>query len=143
MALPVDTECSPAALKASFLRWLDEVKDELKVPICIKKVLADGIEFGFEGYTPVLGGWIGNQGGNNSGEMLIDAEYKDIWDGLRWPDGVCPVRRPGGWVCATCESEGHPVLFASAEAIWRNHLFDDLLEVGQRNLGTRNAHRVL
>jgi hypothetical protein len=128
VTVPIDVEASPAALKASFLRWLGEAKTALKVPIIVTELLADRIRFGFGGYTPVLRGWIGHREGYRGAEMLIDAEFQGIWDGLRWPDSVCPVRRSGGWVCATCEGEGHPVLFESAEAIWRDHLFDDLLE---------------
>lgn len=126
--MPIDAEVSPAALKASFLRWLEHAKDTLTIQIVIHEVTADSISFGFEGCTPVLRGWVADRGGNNSAEMLIDANYNGVWDGLWWPDSVQPVRRPSGWVCATCENEGHPVLFESAEAIWRDHLFDPLLK---------------
>lgn len=120
----VDAEASPAALKSSFRQWLIEAQTTLLIPIVITAEMLDYIEFAFVGCSPTLTGWIGDR--NGSGEMLIEAKYNDIWDGLCWLDGVCPVRRPGGWVCATCESEGHPVLFKAADAIWRDHLFDRL-----------------
>jgi hypothetical protein len=117
-------EVSSAALKAAFRQWLDEAGPA--VPIRIRDVSDNGISFGFEGYTAVLDGWIGQRDGHDDFEMLIAAEYKGIWDGLTNPDLVYPEPRPGGWVCATCEREGRASLFPTAKAVWRDHLFDRL-----------------
>lgn len=90
--------------------------------------MCDGIGFRFTGCTEVLSGFIGHRAGHLGSELLIDAEYHGIWDALLWPDGVRPEWRAGGWVCATCESEGRQGVFDSAEAVWHNHLFAPLLQ---------------
>jgi hypothetical protein len=124
LACEAKQEVSLVALKAAFLEWLDQARTA--VPISITDVSDKGISFGFLGYTSFLSGWIDQRDGHDDFEMLIDAEYKGIWDGLTNPDLVYPAQRPGGWVCATCEREGHATLFPTAKAVWRDHLFDRL-----------------
>ena len=124
--MPIST--SVETLKSVFLAWIERNRDRFAVAVQVDEILPDRVTFSFVGHPPELSGWCGHRSSYSGSELLVEATWCDIWDGLCWLDECQPMPHSGGWVCATCLREGHAKHFASPVKVWEDHLFDPFLK---------------
>lgn len=106
-------------IQRAFLACLDESKGQLKREVRVGRRTDRFIEFGFDVGGSALRGSLGRD------EIVVAAEEGgECWDFLLSHE-VLPVRVAAGVVCGLCEGDEERV-FASREALWRDHLFEPL-----------------
>jgi hypothetical protein len=70
--------------------------------------------------------------------LTVNVHWEDQhWDALLSLD-VNPRRSAGGYICECCEPEERKI-FRSIEALWRDHLFDPLLNWINGELASADA----
>ncbi len=86
----------------------------------------------FDGLTPAIGA--------NLSRYDIDVWVEwdgDCWD-LVFSEWVSVAGRRGAYVCEACPAEAHTI-FASREALWREHLFEAFLSWINNTLATASV----
>jgi hypothetical protein len=108
-------------IQRAFLAWLGESAPRLKRRIILRRRTDEAIRFEFGVGAPYLHGWL------NRREVVVAVNVEEMtWD-LILNLEADPERTEGGVACSLCDDDKRRV-FASREELWRDHLFERLLQ---------------
>ena len=131
----------PSWGQRAFLTWLEEARSKIQVPIRVEKQTRGDVEFSFGGIPTILRGRTSfrryamppNRRRRvpaqkvSFGEMYIWVTWQhETWDLLRDWDAF-PLKTENGYVCDQCPVENRQT-FPDLDAIWKDHLFEPLLQ---------------
>jgi len=108
-------------IQRAFLAWLDESAPRLKQRIMLRRRTDRLICFEFDVGAPLLHGWLDR---HEIGIAVGDDHT--TWDLILVLEAV-PERTGAGVVCIQCARNEQRV-FSSREELWRDHLFEPLLQ---------------
>lgn len=107
-------------IQRAFFRWLAENSQRFAVPIRISRRTDQRIEITFVGINPILSISL-------SKEIWVCVTWEnEIWDCLCNFEAD-PQHVKKGYICKFCDPEMREI-FPDREALWRDHLFEPLLE---------------
>ncbi len=108
-------------IQRAFLKWLDESAPRLKQRIIVQRRTDRLICFEFDVGTPLLHGWLDRH------EIVVAVDDDETtWDLILNLEAY-PERTEAGVVCSLCTDDERRV-FASRDELWRDHLFEPLLQ---------------
>jgi hypothetical protein len=133
-----DTTGEAKGFCRAFLDWLSDAGPRLAIALRVDKQDSESIEVSFVGINTAVGAIIeyGETDAFVELDVFVDWECRN-WDLILILDCE-PVRRANGYVCDLCPPEDRKV-FASPEALWRDHLFEPFLEWVNEDLATADV----
>jgi hypothetical protein len=117
-------------IQRAFLSWLQDNRGRLALDIVLGKRTDTVQEFSFAGINGSISGQL------TTWEIEVWVTYReDCWD-LLFNVAAVPKRAlGGGYVCGLCPADARPV-FADRQALWTDHLFEELLTWVNDSLAT-------
>jgi hypothetical protein len=116
----------------AFAKWLEETRSRLDIAVEMRARTARQIGLSFAGINSAIGASLTTQ------QLCVFVACEGrIWDFLLCFD-VWPRIAIGGYICEHCKPEQRTI-FPDMEALWRDHLFEQLLEWVNGKLAVADA----